>query len=334
MKKSLLTPLLYAAIMFLMIRLANDLPTEARYFSHSWQFIATELVGVIAGSVVCYHLARKWMALTIRRNIGVLPEYIVVILVPVVLCVVVMGMSHDVPLASELPDLVIPVVITALTSIWMYLTLKSQLLSRLYVKSILREKEAREARTETELKLLRSQFHPHFLFNMLNTIYFTIDETNTKARDTVEHLSILIRTQLYEGNGPVSIDREISALNSFLELCKVRYEESMDIISHINAVSNLSEIHPHLLLPLVENAVKHSGGNPRRIEVNLSVDGETLELSVKNTVTKRNSMPVDASGLGLTNLKKRLGILYAGRYELKLESNERLFKSYLKLKLQ
>ena len=334
MKKSLLTPLLYAAIMFLMIRLANDLPTEAHYFSHSWQFIATELVGVIAGSVVCYHLARKWMALTIRRNIGVLPEYIVVILVPVVLCVVVMGMSHNVPLASELPDLVIPVVITALTSIWMYLTLKSQLLSRLYVKSILREKEAHEARTETELKLLRSQFHPHFLFNMLNTIYFTIDETNTKARDTVEHLSILIRTQLYEGNGPVSIDREISALNSFLELCKVRYEESMDIISHINAVSNLSEIHPHLLLPLVENAVKHSGGNPRRIEVNLSVDGETLELSVKNTVTKRNSMPEDASGLGLTNLKKRLGILYAGRYELKLESNECLFKSYLKLKLQ
>ena len=334
MKKSLLTPLLYAAIMFLMIRLANDLPTEAHYFSHSWQFIATELVGVIAGSVVCYHLARKWMALTIRRNIGVLPEYIVVILVPVVLCVVVMGMSHDVPLASELPDLVIPIMITALTSIWMYLTLKSQLLSRLYVKSILREKEAREARTETELKLLRSQFHPHFLFNMLNAIYFTIDETNTKARDTVEHLSILIRTQLYEGNGPVSIDREISALNSFLELCKVRYEESMDIISHINAVSNLSDIHPHLLLPLVENAVKHSGGNPRRIEVNLSVDGETLELSVKNTVTKRNSMPEDASGLGLTNLKKRLGILYAGRYELKLESNERLFKSYLKLKLQ
>ena len=333
MKKSLLTPLIYAAIMFLMIRLANDLPTEAHYFSHSWQFIATELVGVIAGSVVCYHLARKWMALTIRRNIGVLPEYIVVILVPVVLCVVVMGMSHDVPLASELPDLVIPVVITALTSIWMYLTLKSQLLSRLYVESILREQAAREARTETELKLLRSQFHPHFLFNMLNAIYFTIDETNTKARDTVEHLSILIRTQLYEGNGPVSIDREISALNSFLELCKVRYEESMDIISHINAVSNLSEIHPHLLLPLVENAVKHSGGNPKRIEVNLSVDGETLELSVKNTVTKRNSMPVDASGLGLTNLKKRLGILYAGRYELKLERNERLFKSYLKLKL-
>ena len=333
MKKSLLTPLIYAAIMFLMIRLANDLPTEAHYFSHSWQFIATELVGVIAGSVVCYHLARKWMALTIRRNIGVLPEYRVVILVPVVLCVVVMGMSHDVPLASELPDLVIPVVITALTSIWMYLTLKSQLLSRLYVESILREQEAREALTETELKLLRSQFHPHFLFNMLNAIYFTIDETNIKARDTVEHLSILIRTQLYEGNGPVSIDREISALNSFLELCKVRYEESMDIISHINAVSNLSEIHPHLLLPLVENAVKHSGGNPRRIEVNLSVDGETLELSVKNTVTNRNSMPVDTSGLGLTNLKKRLGILYAGRYELKLERNERLFKSYLKLEL-
>ena len=72
MKKSLMTPLLYAAIMFLLIRLANDLPSEAHYISHSWQFIATELVGVIAGSIVCYHLACKWMALTIRRNIGMI----------------------------------------------------------------------------------------------------------------------------------------------------------------------------------------------------------------------------------------------------------------------
>ena len=334
MKKSLMTPLLYAAIMFLLIRLANDLPSEAHYISHSWQFIATELVGVIAGSMVCYHLACKWMALTIRRNIGMIPEYTVVILMPVFLCVGVMGMSHEVPLVSELPDLVIPIVITALTSIWMYLTVKSRFLNKLYVESKLGEQEARAARTETELKLLRAQFHPHFLFNMLNTIYFTIDETNTTARNTVEHLSNLIRTQLYEGNGPVCIDREISALNSFLELCRVRFGDSIDIISHINVISNLNDIHPHLLLPLVENAVKHSGGNPRWIEVNLSVEGETLELSVENSVTKRISTPVDASGLGLANLKKRLEILYTGRYELKLEGNEDLFRAYLKLKLQ
>lgn len=334
MKKNVTTPLLFAAILFLLIRLANDLPMRANYFSHSWQFIAIELAGVIAGSFVCDYFARKWIGFSMRMHISALEEYAVVIMVPIGLCVIVMAFSHDVSLWTEIPDLVIPIVITGLMSIWLYLTMKSQILNKLYAQSRLREQEARQARAEADLKLLRSQFHPHFLFNMLNTIYFTIDEDNAKARDTVENLSNLLRMQLYEGEGEVAIEREISALESYLELCRVRFGDSMDITAQIAVDCGLVEIHPHLLLPLVENAVKHSGGTPRSVCVKLIKVGNIVELSVENTVSMRKVRPQkEESGLGLSNLRKRLDLLYPERFELIIEKSEHKFKAYLKLEL-
>lgn len=317
MRKNVFLPLLFAAILFLMIRMTNDLPTRSHYLSHSWRFIAIELAGVVAGSFVYDYIARKWIDFTVKRNIGMFMEYGVIILVPTTMCIAVMAMSHDVSLSKELPDLVIPIVITVLMSIWLYLTMKSQSLNRLY--------------TESRLKLLRAQFHPHFLFNMLNTIYFSIDEENVKARDTVENLSNLLRSQLYEGDIKVTIEREVSALNSYLELCRMRFGESIEITSTIDLRSGSDEIHPHLLLPLVENAVKHSGGNPRRVTVRLMQDKDSIELFVENTVSLHKAGTNDESGLGLANLKIMLQLLYPNKYELMTEKSDNHFKAYLKL---
>lgn len=317
MRKNIFLPLLFAVILFLMIRLTNDLPTRAYYLSHSWRFIAIELTGVVAGSFVCDYLARKWIGITLSRNIGLLSEYGAVIIVPTVMCISVMAMSHDVSLAKELPDLIIPIVITTLMSIWLYLTLKSRFLNKLYA--------------ESRLKLLRAQFHPHFLFNMLNTIYFTIEEKNVKARDTVENLSNLLRSQLYEGDRKVTLEREVSALNSYLELCRMRFGKSIDIMSKIDLRSEWEEIHPHLLLPLVENAVKHSGGNPRRVTVRLIQDKDSIELFVENTVSLNKVDSNDESGLGLSNLRMMLQFLYPNKYELMTEKSDNHFKAYLKI---
>lgn len=317
MRKNIFLPLLFAVILFLMIRLTNDLPTRAHYLTHSWRFIAIELTGVVAGSFVCDYLTRKWIGITVRRNIGLLSEYGVVILVPTGMCIAVMAMSHDVSLAKELPDLVIPIVITVLMSIWLYLTMKSWFLNKLYA--------------ESRLKLLRAQFHPHFLFNMLNTIYFTIDEENVKARDTVENLSNLLRSQLYEGDKKVTLEREVSALNSYLELCRMRFGDSIEITSTIDLKNGWEEIHPHLLLPLVENAVKHSDGNPRRVTVRLMQDKDSIGLFVENTVSLHKAATNDESGLGLANLKSMLKLLYPNKYELMTNKSENHFNAYLKL---
>lgn len=320
MRKNIFLPLLFAAILFMMIRLTNDLPTRSHYLSHSLSFIAIELAGVVAGSFVCDYLARKWIQFTIRRNIGALPEYGAVILVPTCICLAVMSLSHDVSLSKELPDLVIPIVITALMSIWLYLTLKSRQLNNLY--------------SEYRLKLLRAQFHPHFLFNMLNTIYFTIDEKNVTARDTVENLSNLLRSQLYEGDMMVTIEREVSAMNSYLDLCRMRFGKSLEIVSQIDIRSGGEEIHPHLLLPLVENAVKHSGGNPRKVTIKFMQDSDSIELFVENTISDRQVDSKEESGLGLANLRNMLQLLYPGKYKFRTEKSECKFKAYLKLEIK
>ena len=333
MKKNLITPLLFALILFLLIRLTNDVPMRAHYLNHSWRFIGIELAGTIIGCFVCDYLARKWMKYSMQRRFSPILEYSAVIFVPVGFCLFIMGLSHDVTLMKELPDLVIPVVITGMVSIWLYLNAKNQYLSTLYTESIIREQEARQARIEADLKLLRAQFHPHFLFNMLNTIYFTIDEENVKARETVENLSNLLRSQLYEGNGKVLLEREISALNSYMELCRMRFGDSLHIDSKVNVEGNNDEIHPHLLLPLVENAVKHSGGNPRWIKVRLIREKDTVKLFVENSVLDHKAFPEEGSGLGLSNLSKRLSILYPERFELTTEKYDNKFKASLKLEL-
>ncbi len=319
MRKSLTTPLLFAAILFLMIRLANDVPIKANYFLHSWKFMCIELVGVVGCSFLCYSLIWKWIRFSIERHLAAFIEYAVVLIVPAVMAIAVMALSHEVPLMTEIPDLVIPILITVLMSIWLYLTIKNQYLGKLYA--------------ESRLKLLRAQFHPHFLFNMLNTIYFTIDERNEKARETIENLSNLLRLQLYEGNGTISLERELSALTSYLELCKVRFGDSLEIVSNFNVKNEFVEIHPHLLLPLIENAVKHSGGNPRRVAIKLSGNGKLLELSVVNTIAESRNVSKEESGLGLANLKVRLELLYPNRFQLKTEKNETEFNAYLRLNL-
>lgn len=327
-------PLLYTAILFLVIRLVNDYPTGDNYLAHSVGFIAIELTGITTGSYLCFYLADKWARICSTRHPHVLTEYGVIILIPALLVVMIMSLSHKSDLAGEITQIVIPVVITALMSLWLYLFLKSRCLFELFTTSILKEKEARNAKTAAELQLLRSQYHPHFLFNMLNTIYFSIDENNFTARETVEHLANLLRAQLYDTDGKVPIAREISTLRSYIKLCRIRYEESLSITEEIDERYSSSEIHPHLLLPIVENAVKHSGGNSRAIHLHLIRTPGTLDFLVDNTLPDRpQTIPTreNNSGLGLPSLRKRLDLLYEGHYKLTTSQNNRIYSTHLHL---
>lgn len=333
MKHLNITPLLYAVILFLLIRLTNDLPTGTNYLSHSWQFMTIELTGVTVGCFLCWYLSQKWIKFSVIQHINPVTEYAIVILVPSGLALSIMMLSHDNPLSSEITNLIIPIAVTILMSVLLYSTMKSNHYQILYAESKLHEQEARTAKIESDLRLLRAQFHPHFLFNMLNTIYFTIDENNENARSAVEHLSNLLRSQIYEGEGPVSLERELSALDSYLELSRMRFSDSLEIITNIDRCLTNDYIHPHLLLPMVENAFKHSGGNPRRISINLVKEGCILDFLVENTISLRDKKNENESGSGLTNLRKRLALLYPKRFELITKITDNIYTSHLKLKL-
>lgn len=327
------SPLIYAVILFLLIRLTNDLSTGSDYFAHSFRFIAFELIGVLACSYLCFYLAGLWVKCSLRNHVHPVFEYGAVILVTAFLTIAVMGVSHGVSLCEEMRDMIIPVIIVTLMSVGLYMLQKNVRLDKMYADARLREQEVRNAKNESELKMLRAQFHPHFLFNMLNSLYFTIDEDNTNARETVENMASLLRYQLYADQKSVPVKREIEAMESYIALYRTRFADTVDIVSVIDRRFGSDRIFPHLLLPLVENAFKHLGGDKRIVNIDLKRDFNIIEFSVSNTIQTAQCGAVDESGIGLRNIRRSLELMYKGRYEFSICRTSGKYHAYLKIAL-
>jgi LytS/YehU family sensor histidine kinase len=203
----------------------------------------------------------------------------------------------------------------------------------------LQKKMANVARekAEAELNFLKSQINPHFLFNSLNSVYFLIDKRNADARQALSKFSDMLRYQLYECNdAKISIEKEISYLNDYVALQKLRREPYDDV--HFTCSENVKDflIEPLLLMPFVENSFKHLShfSNGKKNIVQISADRTNGEFcfSVVNTIEyKSNKDPV--GGIGLKNVKRRLELLYNGRHQLELGEDEDLFKVQLKIKI-
>ncbi|MCG7859398.1 histidine kinase, partial [Flavihumibacter sediminis] len=102
---------------------------------------------------------------------------------------------------------------------------------------------------ENELQLLKAQFHPHFLFNALNTLYFQIEEQNTSARFTLEKLSDLLRYQLYDQDAKVPLERELAHLKNFIDLQQQRANSQLDLVINWPSSTHQAQLYPLLLLP-------------------------------------------------------------------------------------
>ncbi|MDE6457830.1 MAG: histidine kinase, partial [Muribaculum sp.] len=177
-----------------------------------------------------------------------------------------------------------------------------------------------------------AQYHPHFLFNMLNTIYFTIDESNERARDSVEHPANLLRGQLYDGDEKIEIDREISAVRSYVALAGMRFGDKLSLKMNVDSCLTGVTVYPHLFLPLIENAFKHCGGD-NSIAVDICViGGGEVSLTVLNSVGGESHER--DGGVGLKNLRRRLDLLYPGsRHKLEIERGDKTFMVTLRLKI-
>ena len=198
-----------------------------------------------------------------------------------------------------------------------------------YVRNKLELEKITNDQLQTELKFLKAQFHPHFLFNALNTIYFQMDENVEAAKKTVEKFSELLRYQLYDQQQTVSINQEIEYLQSFIELQKVRSSERLKLnVSFDNSLDG-QQVYPLLLLPLVENAFKYVGGD-YEISIACTVTAGEIKFEVENSIPVQSSAGKNG-GIGLENLKRRLELLYPGRHELSLQKSSNRFVASLKL---
>jgi two-component system LytT family sensor kinase len=176
--------------------------------------------------------------------------------------------------------------------------------------------QLRIEKQEAELNYLKAQTNPHFLFNTLNNIYALAKTKSDAAPEAVLRLSGILRFMLYEAGGDyIAIGDELKIIGDYLELEKLRYDESLRL-SFKHDVEDLRQaVPPLLLLPLVENAFKHGASETRHepfVDIFLSIKGKRLLFEVRNS--SDDSGPV-VEHIGLSNLRRQLQLLYTD-YEL------------------
>ncbi|WP_267154261.1 sensor histidine kinase [Xanthomarina sp. F2636L] len=184
---------------------------------------------------------------------------------------------------------------------------------------------------EQELNYLKMQIHPHFLFNTLNTIYGFALKKADETPEMILKLSNLLDYLLYQVDKPfVLLTEEINHIKDYIELEKMRFNNSLDVTFKIENISENTKIAPMLLMPFIENSFKHGvlKNGVLRIKINLSCTSENILFTIENTHFKSEN---STKGIGLENIQKRLDLLYKDKCELKIDATENLYKVLLKL---
>ncbi|MCD8186516.1 MAG: histidine kinase [Rikenellaceae bacterium] len=203
--------------------------------------------------------------------------------------------------------------------------------------NIEREKRALEtAHTEAELKNLKNQLNPHFLFNTLNNIYSLIEFNPEQARYAMESLSKMLRHVLYDSSQRlVAIEQEFTFMKSYIELMALRLPADARLEVHIPENGHGILIAPLLFINSVENAFKHgiSRKNSTFIRISIRLIGnKEVECLVENSYFPRSNEEM-GSGIGLENLKRRMDLLYPDRYEMVHEQRENTYFFRLHIRL-
>ncbi|HZY81967.1 MAG TPA: histidine kinase [Cyclobacteriaceae bacterium] len=189
-----------------------------------------------------------------------------------------------------------------------------------------------------ELKLLKSQINPHFLFNTLNNLYVLTLNNSGKAPDVVHKLSQLMSYMLYDSNQPeVPLEMEIQYIKNYIDLEKVRYGERLEVLLRVYEKTEGIKVAPLLILPLVENSFKHGASHQLDsgwIHIDIEVQEKMLLIKVENSKPQFNGEHRITSGIGLDNARKRLNHLYPGRHSLQLFDEPDAYLAVLKIRVE
>ncbi|WP_108804188.1 sensor histidine kinase [Aquimarina sp. Aq107] len=198
----------------------------------------------------------------------------------------------------------------------------------------------RQEEKEAELKLLKAQLNPHFLFNTLNNLYGLSVIKSEKLPDLMLKLSDLLRYSLYETKETfVPLEKEIKYLENYISLEKIRLEDKADIQLNIKGYDPSDKIiAPMLFIVFVENAFKHLGvleGVKSKVSVNIEIEKDSLNFNCMNTIdsihTTNNDIEKGKSGIGLQNAKKRLDLMYTDKNKLQITQEKDFYQVALSL---
>ena len=202
-----------------------------------------------------------------------------------------------------------------------------------------RERQLAQEKLEAELKYLKAQINPHFLFNTLNNLFSMARREQAHGTAAcVAKLAHLMRYTLHDSNLPlVELEKDVKHMEDYIALQKLRLpEQGVDILLEKKGNWETVQVPPLLLITLVENAFKHgiSYQQPSFIHMELDVQGQELTFNVRNSLHRReNKLAEDASGIGLENMRRRLALLYPNRHELHTHEMEHTFLTQLHIHL-
>jgi two-component system, LytTR family, sensor kinase len=214
-------------------------------------------------------------------------------------------------------------------------------LTKNWIQTKKRQQLLEKEKMETELKFLKSQFNPHFLFNSINSIFVLIHKNPHMASESLAKFSDLLRYQLYECNeAEIPLRKELTYIENFIELEKLRQENDVDLTIDMQQqyAENL-EIAPFILMPFIENAFKHvskrnDGSN--RIVMHLHIDEQELAFNISNSVSaayNSSNEPMRYKGIGLKNVRRRLDLIYPGKHELVIKQTGETYEVSLRITL-
>lgn len=193
------------------------------------------------------------------------------------------------------------------------------------------QREQKNMALQYELDFLKNQLSPHFLFNTLNNISALIQFDPKRAEESMAKLSKLLRVTLYQtSDRTIPIKEEIDILRKYADLEKLRLDSSYDLQFNVELEDENFQIAPLIAMPLVENTIKHSVNPNGKSFAHISIEqkGNTAIFRTENSNFPRKKKS-NEGGLGLATFKKRLDLLYNGRYEYKTETVDGTYKATL-----
>ena len=206
-----------------------------------------------------------------------------------------------------------------------------------YVKEQ-RNLQLQKENTESQLQLLKAQVHPHFLFNTLNNIYAHTQGAAPVGSKLVMGLSDMLRYMLYECNQPfVPLAKELKMIKDYVSLEKIRYDNRLDIHLDIPKDTDDLEIAPLLLLPFVENCFKHGASHmidQPWVSLFLSIENRMMKMKLVNGKAPGYEPKKSLSGIGISNVRRRLELLYPEKFSLDIQEDDEVYIVNLKLELQ
>lgn len=280
-----------------------------------------------------YYLIPNYLSQTRFATYSALLILLVVIIVPLLMISLYIRFLHD-PEAqqrvidSQMQFFLMTFIILGISTILKIIT------DWIRHQTVKRELERQTMRSE--LRFLKSQINPHFLFNTLNNLYALTLKKSDKAPEIVLKLSEMMRYMLYECNERrVPLRKEVNYLSNYLDLERLRQGKNMKIDFTLNGNIGNQKIAPLMFIPFLENSFKHGLNQVSEgfVHIRMDVQDQELEMSIENSKPAIPKMNHRSGGIGLQNVQRRLDLLYPEQYELKIDNQPEKYIVHLKINL-